>query len=90
VFVNVRRMVAMGLAALGVVLGRGLFVFSASALAVAPETPELTVEAPVHATSAVFHGVLNPKEALVPNNMGGTYKFPYRASPMECTGTGAS
>jgi hypothetical protein len=69
--------------ALGVLLA-GLAVCSASALAAAPEVPELTVVAPVPATSATFLGVLSPN-AKEPNE-GGTYTFLYRASKTECEG----
>jgi hypothetical protein len=58
---------------------------STPALAAAPEVPELTVEQPVHATTATFHGTVNPNEALEPNNKGGTYKFVYKVG-LTCTG----
>jgi hypothetical protein len=64
-----------------------LLLCSAPALAAAPETPELTVESPVHATTATFLGVLNPLEAAEPNNKGGTYKFFYRVGAA-CKGAG--
>jgi hypothetical protein len=83
-----RALPALALSVAALLALSALAFTAAPALAAAPETPTLTVEAPVHATAATFHGVLNPKEALVPNNMGGTYKFLYRASPTECTGTG--
>ncbi len=63
----------------------GSLLAAAPALAAAPETPEVMVES-VTATSATFHGVVNPIEALEPNNLGGTYRFLYRASRTECTG----
>ena len=56
-----------------------------AALAAAPETPTLTVEEPVHATTATFLGILNPVEAAEPNNKGGIYKFLYKAGAT-CTG----
>ena len=64
----------------------GLLAFTAApALAAAPETPELTVEEPVHATTATFHGVLNP--AAPEPVEGGTYKFLYKAgTKTECKG----
>ncbi len=49
---------------------------SAVAFAAAPEAPEVTVEAPVAATSATLHGVLNPGKA----GEEGTYVFLYKAS----------
>jgi hypothetical protein len=64
-----------------------LLLCSAPALAAAPETPELTVESPVHATTATFLGVLNPLEVKEPNNKGGTYKFFYRVGAA-CKGAG--
>ena len=57
---------------------------TAPALAVAPETPEVTVETPIHATTATFHGVLNPGTLLEPPQSG-TYKFLYKAGET-CTG----
>jgi hypothetical protein len=64
----------------------GLLAFSAApALAAAPEAPEeVTVQAPVHATEATFHGFLNPK-ASEPGKPG-TYEFLYKKSPTVCTG----
>ncbi len=56
---------------------------SAVAFAAAPEAPEVTVEAPVAATSATLHGVLNPGKA----GEEGTYVFLYKASTAgECEG----
>jgi len=66
-------------------LAGALLLSSAPALAAAPEAPELTVES-ITATTVTFHGVLNPVEAAEPNNLGGTYKFLYRASKTECSG----
>lgn len=63
----------------------GFLLASAPALAAAPETPEVMVES-VTATTATFHGVVNPVEAAEPNELGGTYRFLYRASRTECTG----
>jgi hypothetical protein len=77
--------VAMALCA----LTGALLLSSAPALAAAPEAPELTVES-ITATTATFHGVLNPIEAAEPNNLGGTYKFLYNASNTECTGGSVS
>jgi hypothetical protein len=71
------------------VAAAGLLVASAPALAAAPETPELTVQAPVQATTATFLGVLNPGTLAQPPQAG-TYKFLYRASLTECTGAGGS
>lgn len=67
----------------------GLPFVGAPALAAPPEAPEVTVES-VTAFGATFHGVLNPKEALEPNNLGGTYRFLYKASKTECTGGGVT
>jgi hypothetical protein len=53
-----------------------------SALAAAPEAPEVTVESPVPATTAFLHGILNPKS----EGEGGTYEFLYKASKTECEG----
>jgi len=57
-------------------------VGSVTALAAAPETPELTVEA-VTASTATFNGVLSPKS---PGELGSTYQFLYRVSKTECKG----
>ncbi len=81
---NARGLGSMVLGAL-CALVIGLLFASAPALAAAPETPEVTVES-VTATTASFHGVLNPVEALEPNNRGGTYKFLYKASKTGCAG----
>jgi WD40-like Beta Propeller Repeat len=64
----------------------GMLAFmSAPALAAGPpETPDVTVEAPVHATEATLHGVLNPA-ATAPSEAG-TYRFFYKKSKTECTG----
>jgi hypothetical protein len=51
-----------------------LLLWSAPALAAAPETPEVTVQAPVHATEATFHGVLDPGGG----GELGTYEFVYK------------
>ena len=83
-----RTLPALTLSVAAILALSALALTATPALAAAPETPTLTVEAPVHATTATFDGVVNPKEALVPNDMGGTYRFFYRASPTECTGTG--
>ncbi len=52
-----------GLARVAAPLVAALAVLACSAtpaLAAAPEAPTLTVEEPVHATTATFHGILNP------------------------------
>ncbi len=85
---NARGLGSMMLGAL-CALTVGLLFASAPALAAAPETPELTVEAPVHATTATFLGVLNPGTLAEPPQAG-TYKFLYMASLTECTGAGGS
>ncbi len=61
-----------------------LLLAAAPALAGAPEAPEVVVEAPVHATSATFRGVLRPNapEPVKP----GTYEFLYKRSGTECRG----
>ncbi len=60
-----------------------LAFMSAAAFAAAPEAPEVTVEAPVAATSATLHGVLNPGKA----GEEGTYVFLYKESTTEeCEG----
>ncbi len=83
---NARGLGSMMLGAL-CALVLGLVFASAPALAAAPETPEVTVEAPVHATMATFLGVLNPGTLAEPPQAG-TYKFLYRASLTQCTGAG--
>jgi hypothetical protein len=85
---RLHRSILGTLASLCVVAG-GLLVVAAPALAAAPEVPELTVEAPVHATSATFLGVLNPGTLQPPQS--GTYKFLYKAGTgTECAGMGGS
>ncbi len=79
----------LGLASLLATLGALAFA-SAPALAAAPEAPEVSVETPVHATEAIFHGVVNPVAAAFPLEAG-TYQFVYRPSTKaddECKGAG--
>jgi hypothetical protein len=64
-----------------------LAVLAGPALAVAPEAPDVTVQEPIHATTATFLGVLNPVENQEPNNRGGVYKFFYREGAV-CKGAG--
>lgn len=70
----------------GLACAFGLLALSATpALAAAPEEPvEVTVQEPVHATEATFHGFLNPAtpEPVKP----GTYEFLYKKSATECKG----
>ncbi len=80
--VGIRRSLSVGVVSLCTLVG-GLVFASASALAVAPETPELVVEQPVHATEATLHGVLNPK-AIAPSEAG-SYEFRYKKGSI-CTG----
>ncbi len=83
---NARGLVSMVFGALCALVA-GLLLTSAPALAAAPEAPEVTVES-VTAFAATFHGVLNPVQALEPNNLGGTYKFLYQEASTKtgCTG----
>jgi hypothetical protein len=62
----------------------GVLLFAAAPALAAPESPEVVVEAPVHATSATFRGVLSPNapEPVKP----GTYEFLYKRSSTECEG----
>ena len=62
----------------------GLGLTAGSALAAAPETPEVSVQTPVHGSEAVLQGVLAPK-ALAPGEAG-SYEFLYRRSGGECKG----
>jgi hypothetical protein len=62
----------------------GSLLFGASALAAAPEAPEVTVQPHVPAVTAVVHGVLNPG-ATTPVEAG-SYEFLYRQSKTECKG----
>lgn len=55
-----------------------------TAAPVAPETPTLTVESPVHSTEAVLHGVLDP--AAVAPSEAGAYEFLYKKESPTCTG----
>jgi hypothetical protein len=80
------RRILMAVAASAGVLA-GAMSSSAPALAAAPEAPKLEVEAPVHATTATFLGVLNP--AAPEPTEGDTYKFLYKAGTgTECEGGG--
>ena len=59
------------------------------ALAVAPETPEVSVEALVPPTTAVVHGVLNPGVEGAPGTYElGTYEFLYKQGKAGCEGEG--
>ena len=66
----------------------GLLVWACvPALAAAPETPEVTVEALVPPTTAVVHGVLNPGVEGAPGTYEvGTYEFLYKQGNTGCVG----
>ena len=66
----------------------GWLVWSAvPALAVAPEAPEVSVEALVPPTTAVVHGVLNPGVEGAPGTYEvGTYEFLYKEGKAGCEG----
>ena len=66
----------------------GWLVWSAvPAFAVAPETPEVSVEALVPPTTAVVHGVLNPGVEGAPGTYElGTYEFLYKKGKASCEG----
>src|SRR6202034_2408661 len=68
----------------------GWLVWSAvPAFAVAPETPEVSVEALVPPTTAVVHGVLNPGVEGAPGTYElGTYEFLYKQGKAGCEGEG--
>ena len=68
----------------------GWLVWSAvPALAVAPETPEVSVEALVPPTTATVHGVLNPGVEGAPGTYElGTYEFLYKQGKAGCEGEG--
>ena len=68
----------------------GWLVWSAvPALAAAPETPEVSVEALDPPTSAVVHGVLNPGVEGAPGTYElGTYEFLYKQGKAGCEGEG--
>src|ERR1700728_1593035 len=68
----------------------GWFAWSAvPAFAVAPETPEVSVEALVPPTTAVVHGVLNPGVEGAPGTYElGTYEFLYKRGKAGCEGEG--
>jgi hypothetical protein len=69
-----------------VTLGGGS-VLAAPALAATPETPEALGPAPLTATSATLHGVLNPGKEGGPFELD-PYEFVYRQSTTECKGSG--
>ncbi len=66
----------------------GLLVWACvPALAAAPETPEVSVEALVPPTTAVVHGVLNPGVEGAPGTYElGTYEFLYKQGTTGCVG----
>lgn len=79
-FLSARRLVcAVFVMVLGV-----LALVSATALAAAPETPQLTVEVPVHATETTLHGVLDSLAA----GEAGIYEFLYKQGKAGCAGAG--
>jgi hypothetical protein len=65
-------------------------IFVPSALGAAPESPTVEPPQPLFATTATFHGVLNPKNE---SPEGGTYQFLYKATKTatkaECESAGA-
>jgi hypothetical protein len=66
----------------------GLLVLTAPpALAAPPEKPEALKPAPVTATTATLHGILDPGKSGGPFELA-TYEFVYRLSPTECKGEG--
>jgi phosphodiesterase/alkaline phosphatase D-like protein len=75
-----RRLIQVALGAL--VVPAGLLCFSASALA-APEAPVTREAKLITGTTAVLHGVLNPR-AKAPEAV--EYSFAYAASGSECAG----
>jgi len=64
-----------------------LTLSAAPALAAAPEVPTAQAPTEVKATTAIFHGTLNPGNAGGPFELAG-YQFVYRASASECEGAG--
>src|ERR1700728_2299572 len=68
----------------------GWFAWSAvPALAAAPETPAVSVEALVPPATAVVHGVLNPGVEGAPGTYElGTYEFLYKQGKAGCEGEG--
>jgi hypothetical protein len=68
----------------------GLLVWACvPALAAAPETPEVTVEALDAPTTAVVHGVLDPGVEGAPGTFElGTYEFLYKKGKAGCEGEG--
>lgn len=73
---SVRRLIVLVFA-----VGAGVLMFaSASALAVAPETPGPVTAEHFGATRVTVHGLLSPKAEGHP----GTYEFLYKASKTEC------
>ncbi len=64
-----------------------LVLASASALAAAPETPEVSVQLPAPATSVTVHGVLDPGVEGGPGTYElGTYEFLYKQGKAGCEG----
>jgi hypothetical protein len=59
------------------------------ALAVAPETPEVSAQSPAPATTAAVRGVLNPGVEGAPGSFElGTYEFLYKQGKAGCEGEG--
>jgi hypothetical protein len=90
-FMNARRLTLTVLGALCAVVSM-MALWSAPALAAAPEIPELSVEAhvpspPSPSTEAVLHGVLNPNAIAL--SEAGSYEFLYKAGATCAGGTPA-
>ncbi len=83
-----RRLLLTGLVSLCVLVGV-VVLGAASAVAAAPETPEGLAPAPLMASAATLHGVLNPGKEGAPGTFElDTYEFVYRESKTECEGAG--
>ncbi len=77
--VSIRKSLAVVLFALCALVGVLAFT-GASALAAAPEAPEIFRAESITTATAALHGILNPKQAGEP----GSYSFRYQVSASEC------
>jgi hypothetical protein len=76
-----RRCFAAAALAIVCVFAGGMLA-SAPALAAAPEAPKTEPVTEISATTAMFHGILNPNAAAM--SEAGKYEFLYQASNAEC------
>jgi hypothetical protein len=87
--VQVARRFVLGFLVAGCGALGGLMFVGAPALAAAPEVPSVVTVESIKASSATFHGMLNPgKQGSADTYELGTYEFLYKKGSLTCTGEG--